>query len=158
MRPAANPSPGKSQDTLGGRAERDIIGVLLGLVGLAAFWWAGTWWWRAGHAEAAPAPRPPTLETANPPAPPLFDRRRALAQVLRGVGVRGADAGAVDAAAHPERKAARVSYGGEQGHGSESWSRSNALERQDFEPRYSLDAGTFTEPAPVAAEAPSAFH
>jgi hypothetical protein len=157
MQPTANPSSDK-QDALGCRIERDIIGVLLGLVVLAALWWAGTWWWRAGHAEAAPAPRPPTLETANPPAPPLFDRRRALTQMLQGIGAPGADAGAMDARAHTERRAARMSYGPERGHGSESWSRSGAPERQDFEPRYSLDAGTFAEPAPVAVEAPSAFH
>ncbi|HTV26140.1 MAG TPA: hypothetical protein VMG12_45905, partial [Polyangiaceae bacterium] len=75
MRPAATHSTNENDDALTGRIERDIIGVLLGLMGVAALWWAGTWW-RAAHAESAPAPRPPTLETALPPAPPRFERRR----------------------------------------------------------------------------------
>jgi len=163
MRPAATHAPGQRQDSLGGRAERRIIGVLLGLMGFAALWWAGTWWWRAAHAEAATAPRPPRLETALPPAPPRFDRRRALTLMVAGLPTPGADP-AADAGVEPAAATRALptpspgSYGIEQGHGSEGWGHSDAPERQDFEPRYSLDAGTLAEPPPVAAEAPRVFH
>jgi hypothetical protein len=159
MRHAASRSPGKGRDAMGGRVERDIIGVLLGLTGLAALWWAGGWWWRAGHAEAAPPPRPPATETALPPAPSRFDRRRALTLMVAGLHTTDADAGASEAAApHARTTPSPVSFGSEQGHGSDSWSRSDATDGRDFEPRYSLDAGTFTAPPPVVVEAPRTFH
>jgi hypothetical protein len=154
MRPATQ-SPGENQDA-GCRVEREISRALLGLVGVTALWWAGSWWWRAAHAEVAPAPRPP-VDTAIPPAPPHVDRRRAL--TLGGIRTTGADAGALQALTPAERPLPqRVSYGMEQGHGSESWSSSDAPGREDFEPRYSLDGGTFATPPPVTAEAPGAFH
>jgi hypothetical protein len=158
MRPAAPHSPGKRHDNLGGRVERDIIGVLLVLMAFAVLWWAGTWW-RAAHTESATAPRPPRLETEVPPAPPRFDRRRALTLMLAGVSTSAADAGVELApATHAVPTPTRAAYGIERGHGSDSWGRSDAPERQDFEPRYSPDAGTVAEPPPVAAEASRAFH
>jgi hypothetical protein len=151
--------PGKGRDALGGRFERDVIGALLGLMGAAALWWAGSWWWRAAHAEASPAPRPPAVDTALLPAPPRFDRGRALALLAASLGPWGADAGAEQAAAPLVLPApSPMSYGSEQGHGSESWSQGARSERVDFEPRYPLDAGAFEEPPPVAVEAPRAFH
>lgn len=159
MRHAASHSPGKGRDAMGGRVERAIIAMLLGLTGLAALWWAGGWWWRAGHADVAPPPRAPAAETALTPAPSRFDRRRALTLMVAGLHTPDGDAG-VEEAATPHARAlpSPVSFGSEQGHGSESWSRSDAAEGRDFEPRYSLDAGPLTAPAPVAVEAPRAFH
>lgn len=159
MRPATTHSPARRQDSLGGRVERDVIGALLGLMGVAALWWAGSWWWRAAHPEVVPAPRPPALEAALPPAPPRFDRRRAIALMAASLGPPSADAGAEPATA-PTALAAPslLAHGVEEGHGSENWSHSVAPERLDFEPRYALDAGAFDEPAHVAVEAPHAFH
>jgi hypothetical protein len=158
MRRAATHPPGKRHDNLGGRVERDIIGVLLVLMAFAVLWWAGTWW-RAAHAEAATAPRPPRLDAEVPPAPPRFDRRRTQTLTLAGLLTSAADAGVEPApATHVPPTPTRPSYGIEQGHGSDSWGRSGSPERQDFEPRYSPDAGTVAEPPPVAAEAPRAFH
>jgi hypothetical protein len=159
MRPASTHSPGKGQEALGSRTERDIIRALLALTGLAALWWAGGWWWRAAHAEAVPPPRPAAVEAEQLPAPPRFDRRRALASMVARLHPPTGDAGADEAA--PPRAAttpSAVSFGVEQGHGSESWSRSATPERRDFEPRYSPDAGIFAEPPPVAPEATRAFH
>ena len=154
MRQAATQSPNPSDDALTSRIESDIIGVLLALIGAAALWWAGTWWWLDARAEAAPAPRPPTLETTLPPAPPRFERHRDVALTLSSARVHTPDAGGEVAAASAPT---RVVYGVESGHGSESWSRSDAPARQDFEPRYWLDGGALAAP-PVAVEAARAFH
>lgn len=165
MRPVATQSSGKGQDTHGGRVERDLIGALLGLMAAAALWWAGSWWWRSAHAAVAAPPRPAVVQTALLPKPPRSDRRRTLALTAASQRTKGAepaadpmgDAGGEQAVAGATP--GPTSFGFEQGHGSEGWSRSDAPERQDFEPRYALDAGAFAEPPPpVAAEAPRAFH
>jgi hypothetical protein len=157
MRRAATHPPGKRHDGAGGRVERDIIGVLLVLMAVAVSWWAGTWW-RAAHAGAATA-RPPRLDTAVPTAPPRFDRLRAQALLMAGLPRSVVDAGVEPApATHARPRPGPGSYGIEQGHGSDRWGHGDSPERQDFEPRYSPDAGTFAELPPAAAQAPRAFH
>lgn len=145
----------EQHDVLGGRVERVIVGVLLGLTGLAAMWWACSWWWRAARVEVVSATPAPVGTAVLAPSPHPRTLPGLLPQRIAAVGE---DAGAEAAVGREQAPPSNPAYGSDQGHGSEAWSRAGSREPRDFEPRYTLDGGGMAEPAAVAADETSAFH